>query len=451
MLARVLAVAALGVLLSGAAGAQAAGSGRDQRSGAPVAGAAASGVQITMPPVGLSIEYSVLAEDLGTGACPPPALVSEIERLGSPPLAIAGSTQDLTAPDGALTGARASWETSVMYSLPAGFWTQLHCLLTATKDPLTVGINAKTGQLGWATQIVAGAEAAATNGLSFSLGNEPDLYVLPNYPDLGAKLSEQEDLEAIKLYLQLAGELRPAIGTFPLIGPELAEAKHWQRQMPEAIATLHEGTVGAHLYPFSACKNKRAATVAGLLSASAAEAPRKLAWVIADARAAGIPAIISESNSISCGGVAGVSDSPASAVWAVRFVLSALKTGFQEVRIHISGASYDPFDVHGTEVTRHPIEDALVALNQWLPVGSSLRTVSGPKGVLATAVSNDPGGPTAIYDNEQARAQTVVISAAQPVKVAVLSARQAGLAVTTLAAGRAKLSLAGNSVAAVLP
>ena len=38
-----------------------------------------------------------------------------------------------------------------------------------------VGISMKKGELSWATTTVAEAQAAATNGLDFSLGNEPDL------------------------------------------------------------------------------------------------------------------------------------------------------------------------------------------------------------------------------------------------------------------------------------
>ncbi len=405
-----------------------------------------------MPPVGLSIEYPVLAADLGSGACPPAALVAELLRLGSPPLALAGASQDLTVPNGALTGPPPSWEVATLYTLPANFWSQLHCLLSDAHDPLTVGVNAKSGNLSWAMQMVASAQGAATNGLEFSLGNEPDLYELPNYLSLGQKLSEQEDLAAEDLYLQLATYLKPAIGSFALLGPELAAAKHWQGQLPSIITQLHEQTVGVHLYPFSACKEPAAATIAGLLSAGAAEAPRNLAWVVADAGAAGLPAIISESNSISCGGIAGVSDSPASAVWAMRFVLSALKTGFREVRFHLSGASYDPFFVRGEAVIDRPLEAALVALNEWLPVGSSLRTVSGVRGLLTTDVSGDPSGPRVIFDNEHARARTVVLAAAHTATLAVLSAARAGLTRETLPAlhGHVKLRVAGNSLVAVL-
>ncbi len=443
MLIPLLALAALAAFLIGTAQSRAAAAA--PRPGGP-------SVQVTMPPVGLSIEYPVLAEDLGTGACPPAALVTELLRLGSPPLALAGASQDLTAPSGALTPPPSSWETASLYTLPANFWNQLHCLLSATKDPLTVGINAKTDQLSWATETVAGAQSAATNGLAFSIGNEPDLFELPNYPDLGKKLSQQEDLEAENLYLQVAKNLRPAIGSSPLVGPELAAAKHWERQLPAIIEQLHEQTVGVHLYPFSACKAPREATIAGLLSAGAAEAPRSLAWVVADAAAAGVPPIISEANSISCGGKAGVSNSPASAVWAVRFVLSALKTGLQEVRFHISGGSYDPFSVHGEQVVDAPLDSALVALNQWLPVGSSLRTATGVRGLLATAVSGDPSGPRVIYDNEQARTQTVVLPATAAVTVERFSASRAGLLMETLPAlhGHVTLRVGANSVAAVM-
>src|SRR5271165_3279466 len=149
--------------------------------------------------------------------------------------------------------------------------------------------------------------------------------------------------------------------------------------------------------------------------------------------------------------MAGVSNSPASAVWGVRFVLSALKTGFREVRFHLSGGSYDPFVVEGEGIVNRPLESALVALNQWLPVGSSLRTASTAKGLVTTAVSGNPGGPTVILDNEQAKARTVKLRAARTLSIAVLTATRSGLIRETLPArhGAVKLRLAGNSIVAV--
>ena len=412
--------------------------------------AATPAVHVTMPPVGLSFEYPTMAQDLGTAACPAPALVSELLRLGSPPLSLAGSSQDVTVPSEAAPGPSSSWEAATLYPLPPDFWSQLHCLLSGANDPLTVGINVKTGELSWAQQMVAGAQSSATNGLAFSLGNEPDLYALPNYSSLGKPQLGEEALE-VNLYLQLATRFQQALGGAPVIGPELATAAHWRLELPRVISQLHEQTVGVHSYPLTDCTSPRAVTIGGLLSESAADAPSRLAWVVADANSAGVPAIISEANSASCGGKTGVSDSPAAAVWAVRFVLSALKTGFREVRFHFSGDPYDPFIVRGSEVVDRPLDSALVALNQWLPVGSSLETVSAARGLVATAVSGQ-GGVRLIVDNERAKAAKIVMRSTQAMHTELLSAVAPGLQMKTFPTthGRVKLSISGNTVLAVL-
>jgi hypothetical protein len=409
------------------------------------------GLPVTMAPVGLSLEYPVMAHDLGTGACAPPALISELQQLGSPPLALAGDSQDETVPSGVLPGPSQSWEAATLYTLPASFWAQLHCLLASTKDPLTVGLNARTGQLSWATQMVTGAESAATNGLDFSLGNEPDLYPLPNYSELDKPQPAEETLAA-GTYIQIAEQLKPAIGEAPVVGPELARPAHWRHELPRVISQLHEQTVGVHLYPLTSCATPKAVTIPGLLSAEAAETPRALAWVVADAAAAQAPAIISEANSASCGGVAGVSDSAASAVWAVRFVLSALKTGFQEVRFHLSGGPYDPFVVNGEEVLSRPLESALVALNQWLPIGSSLRSLK-VRGLVATAVSKPTGLGLLILDNEHRTAQSVLLKGVSSASIQTLGSKRAGLLSTTLTSpgDRIKLTVAPESVLVASP
>jgi len=413
-------------------------------------GASLPGVSVAMPAVGLSLEYPVMATDLGAGACPAPALVSALTQLGSPPISLAGDSQDMTVPEGALSGAPSSWETATLYTLRASFWSQLHCLLSDTHDPLTVGLNLKTGQPAWTAQIVAGAQSAATNGLAFSLGNEPDLYMLPNYSALAHPAANEEALQ-VGLYLQLASAMEPLLGGAPVIGPELAAPSRWQHELPRVIAQLHLATVGVHAYPLTACVTPKAATVGGLLTQYAADEPQKLAAVVVAADAAGVPAIISEANSVSCGGVAGVSDSPASAVWAVRFVLSALKTGFQEVRFHFSGDPYDPFVVQGETVLKRPLDYALAALNQWLPVGASLRTVKGVRGLVATSVTTPAGQTLLILDNEHARAQKVVVRKATGVRVETISPALAGVQSSQLRArrGRVKLTLPANSVVAL--
>jgi len=428
------------------------------------------GATVVAPPVGLSIEYSVMALALGSEACPPPALAAELEKLGSPPIELGGVTQDWTAPSGALPNPPTSWQTATAYPLPASFWAQLHCLLTATKDPLTVGLNLRTGSLEWAQQMAKAASETATNGLSFSLGNEPDLYGLPNYASL-AKPLQGEELAAANLYLKLAEYLRPAIGNAQLVGPEIARPADWRLQLQRVIGQLHVQTVGVHAYPLTDCRGGRGATLDALLSAKVADEPSRLAWVAGLARAAGLPTIISEANSASCGGIPGLSDTPAAAVWAVRFVIDALKSGFEQVRFHSAGDPYDPFIVSGRAVVTRPIESALVALNRWLPVGATFRSVSRVGSLVATAIGEPPapatGAPAAgipasgsttaklvlILDNEVAQAQTVVVHAAGNVHVSILSAAFPGLASFTRAAtaGVVRLSVARHSLIALSP
>jgi hypothetical protein len=412
---------------------------------------AAPGAPVTMPPVGLSLEYPVMAAQLGPGECPPPALAAELARLGSPPLQLAGQSQDFTVPAGSGPAPPQSWEDLTAYQLPAQFWSRLHCLLAATHEPLTVGLNVREGRLSWAEQIAAGASSAATNGLGFSLGNEPDLYYLPDYSALAKPQPGEEALD-VGLYLQAASAMRPATGSAPLTGPELSGPTRWRASLPRVISTLGVRTVGIHVYPLSVCRTPRAATINGLLEPSVGDAPSRLGWVVADARAAGAQAVITEANSVSCGGKAGVSDSRASAVWAVRFVLSALKTGFAEVRFHFSGDPYDPFVVSGAEVVRRPIEAAIAAINQWLPSGASLHTVAGVRGFSVTAIVGAPGAlPLLVIDNPVHRAQTLVLRGALAIHTQAFSATGAPPLVRPLKGPghRVQAVLPGNSILTV--
>ncbi len=126
------------------------------------------------------------------------------------------------------------------------------------------------------------------------------------------------------------------------------------------------------------------------------------------------------------------------------------------MRFHFSGGPYDPFIIHGEEVLARALDSALIALNQWLPIGSSLQRVAGVRKLVATRVGASPAStPDAaqlILDNEHEQARTVVLRGANSVRIEVLSARRAGAQTTELSSPRAriKLKVAGNSVVAVL-
>jgi len=468
--ATVAAALAAGGWLGAPAGARAAGSTKDgagHRPGTPPKQVTAKlvfgtsllrspAVQVTTVPAGISVEYPVMAADMGVGGgCPSPTLAAELTRLGSPPLELGGVSQDQTAPPGTLTQPPTSWQTATLYQLPAGFWEQLHCLLSSTREPLTVGLNMRTGNVAWATQMAGEARGAAVNGLSYSLGNEPDLYDLPNYAALDKPFAGEE-AAAASLYEQLAQYLKPATGGESLVGPELAVASRWHQLLPLVVKTVGLGTVGVHLYPLTTCRSASETTIKGLLSRRAGNSPARLAWVAQAAHALGLPAVISEANSASCGGLPGVSNSPASAVWALRFGIAALEAGFEEVRFHFSGNSYDPFVVRGSQVYERPIANSLMALNTWLPVNSTLHAVASAslaaQGVVAHAALRPDGNAVLILDNQGARPARVLLRGLPTAQLTLVSASHSGLSARTVVSptNQIPLSLAPNEIAAVI-
>ena len=92
------------------------------------------------------------------------------------------------------------------------------------------------------------------------------------------------------------------------------------------------------------------------------------------------------------------------------------------------------------------------ALNQWLPIGSSLQTLD-VRGLVATAVHEPAGTSLLILDNEHQRAQPVVLRGVRSASVEALGPTRAGLLSAELVSprGRIKLTVAPNSVLAVSP
>ena len=115
--------------------------------------------------------------------------------------------------------------------------------------------------------------------------------------------------------------------------------------------------------------------------------------MLAAARAAGISAQISEANSVACGGMAGISDAPASALWGLDLVATAAQAGFSHVELHSSGGSYDPLvlDADGT-LTFRPLWTAIYLADQLWPAGSYPLRLTGSSRPASTGGS--PAGRT---------------------------------------------------------
>jgi hypothetical protein len=433
--------------------------------GAQTAGAAAGPTKAAKPPVvrsalvarspiGLSIEYPVLERALGSGPCPSPAMIGLLRELGSPSLRVGGDSQDLAGVSGT-SGTSGPFR----YEIPSSFWTTLGCLARETGVQVTVGLNFGEATTADDQATIAAAEQAIPpSQLSFSLGNEPDLYtishVLPNEPEFTVPAFRAPTWSA-EDYVSEWKTRRAELGPIRIEGPDLAGSS-WKQQIGAMLREDPPDQIDAHLYPTTACGPDPTATAQRLLSEhSSVGLVEKLAWLVQVARAVQRAAIISESNSASCAGKPGLSNTPVASVWATRFVLGTLLSGFQQVRFHSAGTSYDPFvfNANGT-ITREPLGNALFFLHRWLPLGSRIASAStnhsplfsvnvvhgASRSVIVTSFSTHPVALAIPIEGSHVRMSTDMLTTTSPQDV------HGSLPVL---AGKVRLKLEPNTVVAL--
>jgi hypothetical protein len=441
------ALVALGVAAASSSAAQVTGSGASAPRRAVMLGAT-SGTPVTVvtDPVGLSVEYPVLAADLGTGTCPPPALVSTIEGLGVPTIRIGGDSGDETAPAGTPPFAGVT-------DLPAAFWGQLACLESQTQEPFVIGLNLASQMPAWAATMAAGARSAVPASLlSFEIGNEADI----DGPSVAwwNATAQAKSLIPFQTYLDDAEAVDQQLGPgADLEGPDFATPR-WTSEIPQLAGALSLHAIDTHFYPLNACTGLRQATVKALLARGASEPGGAVLATLAQAKSVHLPMVISESNSVACRGKPGVSDSPASAVWGLRLVINMIMSGIQSVRFHSSGSSYDPFVVSGDTVTTRPLYLGLEAAVQLLPVGATVTALRTPKALSGVVVSA-PGAHTSyIVTNYAPSARLVTVrTAAAAATLLSVTPTASGVTSGPLSArdGELRVAVAPNTVVAITP
>lgn len=216
---------------------------------------------------------------------------------------------------------------------------------------LILDLNLVTGSPGAAASWARAAQSGLPRGsiAGFEIGNESDVY---NRLDWLARLSKSR-LAARILPAQISGGvyahdfdlyatvLARAAPRIPLIGPALAEPLtniDWLR----TLVAQERGRVGmlsAHRYPLSACArpgSRLYPTIGRLLSERiSAGVARSLRPVLRLAHNAGRQLLLTEVNSVTCGGVRRISDSFATGLWAPDFLFETLRAGVGGVYIHV--------------------------------------------------------------------------------------------------------------------
>jgi hypothetical protein len=378
-----------------------------------------------IPPgfVGLTTEYRGLEAYAGAN---PAALDSVFVQLvrnlapgQSPVLRIGGDSTDwtwwpvphMTQPPG------------VKYSLNKT-WLQVAAALAKTLNArLLLGINFEAD-----SAKIAAAEARALIGgvgrnriQALEVGNEPELYAsfpwykLPSgqrvrgrprtygYRDFIADFSNIS--RSIPSSTTLAG---PSLGApiwIPLIGQFLAGNRR------VGLATLHR-------YPLKHCSARARVTIPEILSdASSIGLAATVAQAAATAHARGIGLRIDEMSAISCGGVAGVSHSFATALWSLDALFAMARVGVDGVNIQTAPGSFNELFSVGQANGRwqgsvYPAYYGLMMFAQAAPAGSRFVKLAGSAGNQVNAwATRGPDGTVRVVlinkDLTQTRATAI--------------------------------------------
>jgi hypothetical protein len=378
--------------------------------------------------VGLSLEYSTLEAYAGTRAgAVNPVLVRLIAGLAPrqrPVLRIGGDSTDW-----------AWWPVNHMrrpggirIAIGARFGAVLRALAKAVDARLILGIDLEANSRRIAAAESTGLLRSVGRGQieALELGNEPELYatwpwrILPSGRRVIGRASDY-GMAAYVRDFRAIGSVLPRI---PLAGPALG-GPLWISRLGEFLTgEPRVGLVTLHTYPLQACYTPLVRptypTIGHLLARRAAEGlAEQLGSATALAHAHGLPLRVDELNNVACGGKRGVSNTFASALWALDAMFSLLRAGVDGVNIHTpQRAAYALFKMR----RRHGRWDAAVAPEYYgllmfaraAPPGSRLLPAAGATGRLRTwaTVARD-GAVRIVLINEGSRARDVVVRAAQ--------------------------------------
>jgi hypothetical protein len=342
---------------------------------------------------GCSVEMSTIGPWSGTYLAGSPALfdqslVNLLNLLGQyegpPVIRVGGNSQDrswLQAADGAVIPPfnYAAAPTPNAYTpnqINALAWVQ-----RLTGAPFTIGLNMGGDLPAEALeQMLAFKGLFDANGIAaFDIGNEPDVTDFASYRPAGWNESlYQADL------VNFLNVLVPAAPGTSFAGPAAAGTSWLPTQATNAFNSLLSATSGrlafVTVHHYIANGEAPPADPIGSLFAAANSSGIAASYAATQAAAAaqgGLPVRINETNTFYNGGLAGVSNAMASALWVADVLGSYAKAGMAGANFH-GGASgpYTPFTMtasaSGITVQAQPVYYGMMLFAQFIQNGAGL-------------------------------------------------------------------------------
>ncbi|HET7047047.1 MAG TPA: glycosyl hydrolase family 79 C-terminal domain-containing protein, partial [Solirubrobacteraceae bacterium] len=264
--------------------------------------------------------------------------------------------------------------------------------------------------------------------VGFEIGNEPDIYSrlfwVTRLSSLGLDASilprDVTPLDYVRDFGSYARLLERFAPRVPLLGPAIANPSSHAQWVSSLVAGMRAklGMVSVHRYPYTACSapdSPNYPTIQRLLSEHAsAGMARSIAGVLAVAHRAGLPFRLTEVNSVTCGGLRGVSNAFATALWAPDALFELFRGGVDGVNLHVHTGSINAafaFDRRG--LVARPLLYGLIMFRRALGTDPRLLHVQVRAGrrlhVRVWAVAVAGGGLHVLVIDKGSRAARVAL------------------------------------------
>ena len=181
-----------------------------------------------------------------------------------------------------------------------------------------------------AREVAAAHRALGPNLAAVEIGNEPDAYGKHGFRELPWIAQGYE--EQVSEYREAIGALTPGV---PIAGPDVSGSGIFIEWGEEEALSQRPALLTGHHYPLG-CAQKPPPTIGSLLSVvTRGRESASLGTYMKVARNQHVPLRIDEAGSVSCGGVAGISNTFASALWATGYITQVMAAG--AVGINLQG------------------------------------------------------------------------------------------------------------------
>jgi hypothetical protein len=333
-------------------------------------------------------------------------LVSLLRSLGPGVLRFGGITADENIAWSDASTPRPAWATNVIDAAELRGIGKL-ARLSGWQVLLTVGMAHYEPQA--AAREVAAAHAALGPYLAaVEIGNEPDAYGKHGFRTLPWIAQGYE--EEVSSYREAIEALTPGV---PIAGPDVSGSGSFIEWGEEEALSQTPALLTGHHYPLG-CAQTPAPSIEGLLSAATrAREARSLATYMSVSRAqGGVPLRMDETNSVSCGGVAGISDTFASALWATGYITQTMTAGMVGVNLQGNFANCvgytplcapDPADVAAGRLRPQPEWYALLLARSLIgerPLPTTISAEGSPDLVAASFLGPDHSLQVVLVDDE---------------------------------------------------